>query len=186
MKRINLKDRVIWIYLLKFIGVFCLCYFGTLAVIGLSTPGKLYSPFVYHYLDYVSLLRNSLLYGIKWMAALFNFKTFFPGRYIIRVVDGSGITLVYSCLGYGVMSFWIAFIVANTGSFRKKVTWVMGGWILIWIINTIRLSMVLISNNQHWKIPLFDHHTWFNLIAYLGLFLLIWLYDRSSKKVQAT
>ena len=115
------------------------------------------------------------------MAGLFGYETYFPDRYIIRVKGGSGITLVYSCLGYGVMSFWIAFIAANKGSFWKKTGWIAGGCLIIWIINIVRLTLVLVSNNKDWKIPLFDHHTWFTIAAYLFIFLLMWLYDRSVK-----
>ncbi len=176
-----IKNKTLWFYLIKFIGVFCVCYFGTLAVIGLATPGRLYSSFIAEYLDYVNWLRTSLLYGTKWLTGIFHYDTYFAGPYVISVKGGSGIRMVYSCLGIGVMSFWIAFVAANKGSFWKKIKWITGGWVVIWIINVIRLSLVLAATNGRWKIPLFDHHTWFNIVAYLMIFILIWLYDRSFK-----
>jgi hypothetical protein len=38
------SDKSVWIYLAKFAGIFCILYFGTLAVIGLAAYGGLYSP----------------------------------------------------------------------------------------------------------------------------------------------
>ena len=175
------KNKNILLYTIKFIGVFCLCYYGALAVAGLSAPGKYYSPIVDHYFDLVSLLRSSLLYGAKWLVSLFGYETYFANEYILRIVNGSGIKMVYSCLGLGVMSFWVAFVFANNQTWIKKLQWIVGGLFLLWLINVIRISLLLISENGHWKIPWFDHHTWFNIVAYFMIGILIYFYDRSVK-----
>ena len=60
-------------------------------------------------------LRASLLWGAKGLLALFNYKTYLPDKYHLLMKGGSGVHIVYSCIGYGVMSFWGAFIIANTG-----------------------------------------------------------------------
>jgi exosortase/archaeosortase family protein len=92
--------------------------------------------------------------------------------------------MVYSCIGYGVMSFWVAFIFANKGTFKKKFLWISGGILVLWIINVLRVSLLLLAINKNWKIPLgWDHHTWFNIVAYSLIFLMILLYDRSFKRV---
>src|SRR5438128_1967844 len=91
------------IFITKFIGIFCLLYFGTLAVIGLSTPESYYSPFVAHYLDYVSLLRSSLLHTTKTILAFFGFNTTYRDKYTLMGEYG-GVRMVYTCIGYGVMS----------------------------------------------------------------------------------
>ena len=85
------------------------------------------------------------------------------------------------CLGYGVMSFWIAFVVANKGTSIKKLKWLLGGLFLICLINVIRISLLLLAINFHWLTPYFNHHTWFNIIAYLIIFILIYFYDKSFK-----
>ncbi len=175
------KHKNIAEYILKFIGIFCLCYYGALAIAGLSVPGKYYSSTVDHYFDFVSLLRGSLLYGAKLFVSLFGFKTYFANEFILRIVDGSGIIMVYSCLGLGVMSFWIAFVFANNQTWRKKLKWIITGLSSLWLINVIRISLLLMSENSNWKIPWFDHHTWFNIAAYLMIGILIYFYDRSSK-----
>jgi exosortase/archaeosortase family protein len=96
---------------------------------------------------------------------------------------GGGVSVVYSCLGFGVMSFWVAFVVANNGSALKKIIWVTAGLFSLWCINVIRISMVLLAANKHWKFPLgLDHHTWFNIVAYLFIFIMMYFYDRSFKE----
>ncbi len=99
------------------------------------------------------------------------------------MVNGSAVNLVYSCLGYGVTSFWIAFVFANNGSWKRKWVWMTGGALALWIINVLRIGLVLVANNKNWGVPLgLNHHTWFNMVAYMLIFILIYFYDRSLKQ----
>lgn len=85
------------------------------------------------------------------------------------------------CVGYGVYSFWIAFVAANSGKPLKKALWIVSGVVALWLINVIRITLFLVAINKGWPMPLgINHHTWFNIVAYLLIFLLMWLYDRSS------
>jgi exosortase/archaeosortase family protein len=170
-------------YFIKFIGAFCVLYFGTKLIIGITVPGGYYSPFVARYFDYPGLLRSSLLQGTRLLAAIAGFDTFKVDSYVIRIVNGTGVRLVYSCLGYGLLSFWIAFIFANSGSWLKKTGWMLGGCFFIWLINVVRITLVLISNYQQWKTPItMDHHTLFNITVYIAIFCMIWLFNRSERK----
>ncbi|MEP6584756.1 MAG: hypothetical protein ABJA90_10835, partial [Ginsengibacter sp.] len=91
--------------------------------------------------------------------------------------------IAMDCVGYGVYSFWTAFVIANSGKFLKKVIWIIGGLLALWLVNVIRISLFLVAINKGWPMPLgIDHHTWFTIAAYLLIFLLIWLYDRSFKQ----
>lgn len=175
-----LINRTLLLFLIKFIGFFCLLYFGTIAIIGLSTPESYYSPVVANYLDYISWLRSSFLHASKALLSLFNFNTAFKDKYTL-VSSHGGIRMVYTCIGYGVMSFWAAFIFANKGSLQKKIVWIIGGLFVLWLINVLRISLLIVAINKNWAMPLgWDHHTWFNIIAYLFIFLMIYLYDRST------
>ena len=177
----DILNKRFFLYIIKFGIIFCILYFGTLAVIGLSTPESYYSPFVAKYLDYVGLLRSSLINASKSLLSLFNFNTLITDKYTLISHHG-GIRMVYSCIGYGVMSFWAAFVLANKGSWIKKLKWLLAGWLAIWIINVLRISILVIAINKRWEMPLgWDHHTWFNIAAYLLIFILIYFYDRSSK-----
>lgn len=182
-----LTDKAFIRFVVKFLLVFAICYYGTLAVIGLTVPGGHYVAFVDQYLDYVSWIRNSLLYGSKAALSLFRFDTYIVGDHNLRMVNGRGIRIEYVCVGYGVMSFWFAFVVASTGTFKKKIIWVVGGLLFIWLLNITRLSLLLAAINKGWPMPLgWDHHRWFNILAYLFIFIFMFLFNRQNDKLVAT
>jgi exosortase/archaeosortase family protein len=176
-------------YLLKFVAIFCICYFGTRAVIGLAASGRHYISFVHEYLDYVSWIKDSLIAATAWILSLFGIHTHAEPGFALRINGGKAIIIAMSCVGYGVYSFWIAFVAANKGGLAKKLAWIAAGLLLLWLINVIRITLFLVAINKGWPMPLgIDHHTWFTIVAYAMIFLLIMLYDRSFRghKINAT
>ena len=90
--------------------------------------------------------------------------------------------LVYSCVGYGVMSFWIAFILANQVKWQKKIKWIITGVALIFIINVARISLLLVAVNEKWQIFFnMDNHVLFNIAAYILIFTMIYFFDRYER-----
>ena len=159
-------------------------YFGTLAIIGLASPGNYHSPFIEKYFDYVSWIKISLINATAFFLSLFHISTQTEPGFMIRITGGRAVIIAMSCVGYGVYSFWIAFVGANKGRFLKKLLWIILGVFLLWLINAIRITLFLTAINKGWPMPLgIDHHTWFNIFAYLLIFILIWLYDRSFQKM---
>ena len=181
------SDKNLWIYLAKFAGIFCLCYFGTLAIIGLAAPGGWYSPFIAKHLDYVSWIKISLMQATAFILSFFHIKTQIDPGFNIRFVGGRSVLIAIGCVGYGVYSFWIAFVAANKGKFLKKSLWIFFGVLALWFINVIRITLFLTAINKGWPMPLgLDHHTWFNIFAYLLIFFMIWMYDRSFSTTKPT
>ena len=165
----------------KFLAVFFALYLGTLAIIGLAAPGGHYSPFVQQHLDYVSWIKMSLIHATQSLLSLFGYKTQAAPGFTVRLSGGRGVFIAMDCVGYGVYSFWIAFVAANRGSFFYKLGWIIFGVPMLWLINVVRISLFLLSINKGWQMPLgMDHHTWFNIAAYGFIFLLIWLYSRQQ------
>ena len=174
--------KVFITYLIKFLVVFGILYYGTIAFIGLAAPGGYYIPFFDHYLNYPSWLRASLLICSQALLSLFGYHTTLPGQYLIRLSTGSSVRIVYTCLGYGIMSFWIAFVFANKGAWKKKALWILAGLAAIWFINVVRISLLLVATSKGKKMPWgLDHHTLFNICAYALVFAMIFLYDSSRK-----
>lgn len=168
------------LYLLRFGGLFSVLYFGTLLTIGLSTPQNSYSPFVASYLNYTVPLRDIVLGGARVLLYALGYPAKMTDAYTI-VSNGAAVKMVYSCLGYGILSFWAAFVIANTGAFYRKAKWLVGGGLALCGLNAVRVALLVVAGNKGWKIPLgIDHHTLFNIFAYLLIFLLIYLYDKSS------
>nr|WP_262714425.1 exosortase/archaeosortase family protein [Ginsengibacter hankyongi] len=141
----------------------------------------MYSPFVEKYLDYVSWLKNSLINATAGILSIFNIQTLREPGFVLRIKGGRGVLIAMNCVGYGVYSFWIAFVAANTATFWKKARWMLAGLLILWFINVIRITLLLLAINKGWPMPLgIDHHTWFTIAAYGMIFILIWLYDRKS------
>lgn len=181
------RNRKIWIYLVKFIGVFCVLYFGTLAMIGLAAPANHYSPFVAKYMDYVSWIKISLIKATGILFSVFGVPTHPEPGFLIRVDGGRGVFIAMDCVGYGVYSFWTAFVIANDGNILKKISWIAGGLLALWFINVVRVSLFLVAINKGWPMPLgIDHHTWFTIAAYLLIFALIWRYDKARVRSLTT
>ena len=171
------------IFLLKFLGLFCLLYFGTLAIIGLAAPEGWYSPFVAAHLDYVSGLKLGLMWGVKILLSLFGIQTSMHPGFVIRVLNGRGVTIAMSCVGYGVYSFWIAYVVSSSVTLFRKLWWTIGGLLALWLINTIRIAMFLVAVDRNKEMPLgLDHHTWFTIVAYACIFAMIWLFEKQRKE----
>ena len=122
--------------------------------------------------------------GSQGLLTLFGYATHRPDSHLIVMPNGVYVRMVYACLGYGIMSFWAAFVFANRGSWKRKTIWILGGLLAIWFINVMRISFLLVANSEHKSMPLgIDHHTWFNMCAYGLIFGMIYLYDRNMKKV---
>ena len=171
------------IFLVKFLGLFCLLYFGTLVIIGLAAPEGWYSPFVAAHLDYVSGLKFGLMWGVKILLSLFGIQTVMHPDFVIRILNGRGVTIAMSCVGYGVYSFWIAYVVSSSVALFRKLWWTIGGLLALWLINTIRIAMFLVAVDRNQQMPLgIDHHTWFNIVAYACIFLMIWLFEKQRKE----
>lgn len=162
---------------------FCILYYGTTAVIGLAAPGGYYIGFVHDYFDYPALLRKSLLNSSQLFLSAIGYHSNVIDISHLKIENGPGIQLVYSCLGYGLMSFWAAFIFANSGTVKRKITWIITGCLMLWLINVLRISLLLIAFDKHWSIPFnIDHHTLFNVVAYTFIFGMIWFFERQQRK----
>ncbi|MBC7508881.1 MAG: hypothetical protein H7320_09055 [Ferruginibacter sp.] len=178
-----LNDKIFVRFVLVFAGVFAICHYGTLFMTGIAVPGGSYSPFIDTHLDVTAWVRSLLIYSTKFILGIMGIGTFRESEYVLRATSGRGIRLVYGCLGYGVMSFWTAYMAATSAVLKKKIWWFFGGMLLIYIINVLRLSLVLLSEVNGWRFPFgWDHHTWFNITSYLFIFLLIYFYHRFTDK----
>jgi exosortase/archaeosortase family protein len=176
------KRNTFFHFLAVFLGVFAVCYFGSLAVIGLAAPGGMYSPFIAKYFNVIGWLRDSLLWGTRTVLNLFNYPTYFENDIVLRKLNGNGIIMVYSCVGYGVMSFWTAFGAAYPQGLANKIKLIGFGLVAIWLINVCRLALVLVSTNSDFRFPIFDHHDWFTIISYCAIGLMMWWSVRAESR----
>lgn len=170
-------------FIIKFLLIFLFFYFGTKLIIGLTFKDGLYIKFIDDYFNYISWIKKSLMFGAQMVAKLLGYATIKEQNYTLRIVNGRGVIISQGCVGYGVMSFWLAFVFSNQAKNIKKITWALLGLLIIWLINTIRIGLFLVAINKGWKMPLgIDHHTWFNIFAYIGIFIMIYFFEKSIQK----
>jgi len=169
-------------FIVLLLVIYSAIYFALKYLTGISTPGGTYNLFAAKYLNIASYTRNAIMYCVAGFVNLFGYNTFRESDYVLRVVNGTGIKLVYGCLAYGVMSFWIAYIIASSTIFKTKIQWLFLGLFILWIVNVIRICLVLVSTVHNWSFPFgIDQHSWFNIVAYLIIFVMIYFFEKSLK-----
>lgn len=173
-------------YFIKFLIIFLVQYYFHLFFYGITTPaGTFYSSFLEYDLNYIAWLRSFILHTSDIITHVFGFPTHIADELTIRVYDRPGVTLNYACLGFGIVSFWIAFVVAHSGNWQKKLYWCTIGIVAICFINCIRVSLLLISMEKDWSgFDYIDHHDMFNLGSYVIILFLIYLFDKAGNKEQ--
>jgi exosortase/archaeosortase family protein len=155
-------------------------------MIGLAAPGGLYFSFIEKYFNYISWLRMSLLYGSKYFLSLFGYFSHLEPDFTLRINGGRHIIIAYDCAGYGVLSFWLAYVLSTPSrKMKERIFWLVGGASLLWFINCFRISLYLLSRNQIAKIPFkMDHHTFYNILSYGFIGLLVFLHEYHYRKSQ--
>jgi exosortase/archaeosortase family protein len=167
----------------KLVFLVLFLYYVTVLFNGLVSPeGTHYSAFLDHYLNYISWVRQSIMYVSNFIAHLSGTNSYISGPQMMKLGKDIEVEIWLPCLGFGVMSFWISFIVNNTGTFKAKVTWAIGGIASIWLINCLRIALLLISIDRGWpQNTIIDHHTLFNLAAYICIVGLMYSYSQYNK-----
>jgi exosortase/archaeosortase family protein len=161
-------------FVFKFIILFLIFYYFNILFLGITSPGNYYSEFLATHLNYIQWLRSLLISGsaqiLNWLGydAIYN--------HIDLLVAGKGtIRLAYDCLGFGVMSFWSAFIIAYPKKLNQKLVFLASGILGIQLLNIVRFVLLALfwtrSTNQ-----IIDHHTIFNIIIYLLIMISLYFW----------
>lgn len=160
------------VFLVKLIILSSIFYYFNLFYIAITNDaGSIYSHTLENYFNYIKWLREALIYFSSLIINLFGYDTInLP--YHIKIVNGVRVGVGYSCLGYGLFSVWSALIVSYP--FRKIKRWkyILLGFILIFILNILRISLVGVAYTKYGNLNI-DHHLIFNIITYLLIFLMI-------------
>lgn len=176
-------------YFIKFsfrlVSIYLFLYLGTWAVIGVASPGGRFSSgFVSKYLDYPAIYRTTLLKASAGLLNIFGHESHVELPYKVRIKDQRGIKLVYSCLGIGMVSFWTAFIVSCRIGLSRKIVYLLAGLLLISFLNIGRIVLLVLSSNGYISADIgLEHHDFFNILCYVVVLLLIFLFDRLEKRV---
>jgi exosortase/archaeosortase family protein len=170
-------------FLASFLLVFAILYAGTYGFIALAAPGGKLSWSFLHQIDYVAWYRSVLLHGAGQIIEWLGHTASYPDVYRLQINQANRIQLVYDCLGIGIFSFWTAWCWAGTQPWKNRLGWIAGGFVLITLLNMLRIALLLIAHYRQWAILAgMDHHDMYNLVIYTVLLLLLWVHYRYAKE----
>lgn len=96
-------------------------------------------------------------------------KLFFNGKYVARIIEG--------CNAVSVMILFIAFVVAFSGRWKTTVLFILGGCVLIHLLNIARIVLLCAAMYYYPQQEHILHGVIFPLFIYSVVFLLwvIWV-----------
>ncbi|MBB5395360.1 exosortase Y [Mucilaginibacter sp. AK015] len=153
-------------------------YFAYLGIT--SHTGKLYSPFLDEHLNFIDWLRYVLIQSSSAILNLLGYQTKTNADQML-VIGHNLIHVGYDCLGFGVMCFFTAFVIAYPGQLRVKFYFLIAGLIGIQLINLARFILL----SLYWRyttVYISDHHTIFNIVIYILIALSLYFYTRYQDK----
>jgi exosortase/archaeosortase family protein len=149
--------------------------------------GRFYSPFIFDHLNFIHAFSSFLTNSAYYLLEIIGYNSVMNNFHTLRIENSRGVVVNPSCLGWGVMSFWIAFVSANTGTFRRKLKWIAVGLAAILSLNIFRIALIALANHHQWDaVTSLDHHTSFNIASYSCIFLLLYIFIKNQKQIESS
>jgi len=167
-------------FLISFLLLFGLFYGLNLLFIGITAPGGWYSSILDQYFNYIRAWRQFCILSTTKILE-FSGYTIQTTETTLKVKGHSGFRLVYSCLGYGVMSFFAAFTLSFPKPFRSRIFFLAAGLIVIQLLNTIRFVLISLFYDPITRFPV-NHHDLFNCLLYASLLGMMYVWVNYRKK----
>ena len=181
----------------RFVLAYLVLYYSFIFVVSVSSPSGVYFPFVEKYLNFPVPIRDLVLHTSQWILSLLNYKTTLIDdrlQYCCgnMLAESPTVAMAWPCLGMGVQSCWLAFICAHHMRLSRKIQWSAGGIFAIFVVNCVRVAVMMIAMVERWTIADYlgtNAHDLFNYVCYVVLLFLVLLFysrtkKRSSRKVQ--
>ena len=172
--------------LIRFVSTFILffvsLYYFIIFYEGITAQGGYYISFLDHYLNFIDWYRILLLYSAHFLTNLMGFQSTIPDHYHLHIIHGYSVQLVYSCLGFGLLSVWFAFLIAYPSNIYKKIIWAIYGLLLISFLNIIRIAVLAIVVTKIKKTDIEIHHTIYNIVVYICIVIMIYFYTKEKNK----
>ena len=168
-------------FLLLFLGLFLFFYYFNIFFFSITSPGgHSYSPFFDEHLNYIRWFRHLLVSVSSIIINWFGYNAI-NNDYQLLVAGHGTIDIVYSCLGLGIMSFFVAFVIAYPKRMKPKLIFLFTGLICIQILNVLRFVLLALFWDKKSKVML-DHHTIFNIIIYIIIAISLYFWVKHDDK----
>lgn len=161
----------------RFLLIFLIIHFLFYAYIGILSPsGKTYSPFLNRYANIPAWFTYFICKSAKGLLQLMGYSVYQKAANNVTISGSRGINIIWACLGFGVMSFWTAFIAAHKATIKYKSKWIAIGILLITGINILRIALIALGFHHNWKaFNAIEPHFAFNVVSYIAIIALtVW------------
>lgn len=181
-------------FAVKFLVLFAVFYYANMVFVELITPGDSYNAYFAGHLNYIYWITGSIMHTANLITRAVGLDTQVVNTRYLVVPGGHSLFMNWQCVGLGIFSFWAAFILANSMSWKRKILWGASGFLAIWFLNCCRTALLMIALENNWKEwkqgwmhgRTLDHHDLFNYGCYIILLGMIFLfYRRFSAKQSA-
>lgn len=170
--------------LIFIVGYFLFDYFFKFWI-GLCAPGGVYWAFAEEHLNFIRTYRHFLIWGTGIICDIFGLMHI-SNDTAIRIIGHGGIKIVYSCLGYGIISILMALSIAVPHQkVAKRLVFLVLSMALLTLLNIMRLFVVSYYARQAYHMKL-DHHLLFNILCYLLILLGMYCWMKNSAANQET
>ncbi|RYG15619.1 MAG: hypothetical protein EOO07_15000 [Chitinophagaceae bacterium] len=168
-------------FIIGFVVLYLLLNYFNEFYIGITSKGGFYVPFLDEHLNYIRWWRTfsieSSAMVLRWLG-----YTVLTNDIELRVIGKGGIRLVYSCLGYGIMSVFVAFCLTFPSPFKHRYWFLVTGLILIQLLNIGRFVVLPLYWNRRKPLLGMDHHDLFNIFIYTVLIAVCYFWIRYSSR----
>lgn len=168
-------------FILIFLSLFLFFYYFNIVFFGLTSHGSYYNDFLATHLNYIKALRHLLLNTTAKILNWMGYATITNDTDLLVAGHGT-ITLIYSCLGLGVISFFSAFVLAYPKRIKPKLIFLITGIIAIELLNIIRFFVLAIFWNKREDEQIIDHHVVFNIIIYILIAVSLYFWVKHDDK----
>lgn len=169
-------------FIIYFIALYFLLEGFNVAFIGVTAKGGIYIPFLDEHLNYINWWRQFTIESTATVLRWFDYIVY-TNKYQLKVIGKYGFTMVYSCLGYGVMSVFAAFVITFPGRIKARFGFLVLGLVIIQLLNTLRLVLLSLYWNRKDPLVNMDHHDLFNIVVYAVLIILVYIWLKYVSKV---
>lgn len=110
---------------------------------------------------------------VYWVVDVFRDTVHISGTHI-WFDSGNGSNIVWSCTPVKQSFIWLCLIATAIGPWKHKLWFIPAGWVLIYLINILRIAAISLIIEFHPE--LFDlMHTYIFKYAFYGIMFLMWL-----------
>ncbi|MDB5131766.1 MAG: hypothetical protein JWR02_1515 [Mucilaginibacter sp.] len=170
-------------FVIKFLCLFAFIYgFYILYLAVISPGGKLYSKFFDEHLNFINWLRYALIESSAAILNLLGYQTKTAADQML-VVGRNIVYVGYDCLGFGVVSFFTAFVLTYPGVLKPKLYFGAIGLVTIQLINLARFVIISLYWHRSASVYLSDHHTIFNIVVYIFIAMSLYFYTHYQDRL---